>query len=216
MHGIWPTKFNTIGPNFCNNSLHFDPNLLSPIEQQLNIYWLNIEKNTPHYSFWKHEWMKHGTCAAALPSLDNEAKYFQQGLDWVSKYEMKSVLAKGGVLPNTSQGYKAEDIYQAVKSVLQKNPAVECVIDKQSGLVFISEIRICFDKNLTLVDCDGIKDPKVHLPGPMITNCNPNKLVMYPDVVPSPKKNILYENEANIPWQLNFYRFLQFLIWFTL
>lgn len=220
IHGIWPTKLRTEGPNFCNKTWHFDPNQLFPFEQQLMIYWLNIEKNTPLYSLWKHEWIKHGTCAASIPDLDNEAKYFKCGLDWIGKYDMKSVLAKGGVVPNQSQGYKAEDIFYAVKSVLKKNPTVECVTDKKTGKLFINEIRICFDKNLTLIDCDGIKHPKLHVPGPIITNCDPSKTILYPDVVPTHPNADPCEPcaalESRIPWQLNLYRLLQFLIWFTL
>lgn len=216
VHGIWPTKLHTEGPNFCNNSWHFDEKQITPLEKQLNIYWLNIEKNTPLLSFWKHEWMKHGTCAASLPQFDNEAKYFQHGLDWIDKYDMKYVLAKGGVVPNKSQGYKAEDIFYAVKSVLKKNPTVECVFDKKTSSLFINEIRICFDKNLTLIDCDGIRDPKTHFPGQIITNCDPAKTILYPDIVPTPPILPNCEVESNIPWQLNIYRFLQFLIWFTL
>lgn len=212
VHGIWPTKLGTKGPNFCNKTWNFDPLALLPLEQQLNIYWLNIEKNTPHFSLWEHEWEKHGTCAALLPAFDNEAKFFQQGLDWIGKYDMKTVLAKGGIVPNKSQGYSAEDIFYTIKSVLKKNPVVECVSNKKTG-TFVSEIQICFDKNLTLTDCDGTRDPNLHIAGPVLTNCSPNKLVMYPDVVPVPTSS---ENETSIPWQLNFYRFLQFLIWITL
>ncbi len=28
-------------------------------------------------SLWTHEWEKHGTCAAQLPALSSEEKYFQ-------------------------------------------------------------------------------------------------------------------------------------------
>lgn len=214
MHGIWPTRLGTEGPQFCNNSWHFDPALINPLEQQLNIYWLNIEKNTPLLSFWKHEWTKHGTCAASLPDLNNEAKYFKQGLDWVGKYDMQTVLAKAGISPN-QKGYSAEDLYNGVKSVLNKNPAVECIHDSKTGLAYINEIRICFNKSLELIDCDSIKDPNVHVDADnIITSCPLSKPVMYPNVVPViPNVEIV---EYDVPWQLNLYRFLQFLIWFTL
>lgn len=204
-----------MGPNFCNSSSHFDPEQIAPLEQQLTIYWLNIEKNTPLRDLWRHEWIKHGTCSASLPALNNEAKYFKCGLDWIGKYDMKSVLAKGGIVPDETRTYKAEDIFYAVKSVLKKNPTVECIPEAKTDRLFINEIRICFDKNLTLIDCDGIRDPRLHLPGPIITNCDPSKTIMYPDVVPAPPSHTC-DPPPVVPWQLNAYRFLQFLIWFTL
>lgn len=214
VHGIWPTRLGSEGPNFCNNTWHFNPDLISPLEQQLEIYWINIEQNTPLESFWKHEWIKHGTCAASLAALNNEAKYFKMGLDLVGKYDMQTVLSKGNIIPKT-QGYAVRDIYSTVKSVLKKNPTVECINDSKTGLSYINEIRICFNKNLELIDCDGIKDPRVHVADTdMITSCSLAKPVMYPNVVPvASKPEIL---EYDIPWQLNLYRFLQFLIWFTL
>lgn len=32
--------------------------------------WVEVEVPTPTHSLWKHEWLKHGTCAAVLPTLD--------------------------------------------------------------------------------------------------------------------------------------------------
>lgn len=50
----------------------------------------------------------------------------------------------------------------------------------------LSEIRICFDKTLKLIDCDGIMKPKK---GSMrkshtLTNCDTNKPILYLDYVP--------------------------------
>lgn len=79
IHGVWPTKLGTIGPALCNKTWHFDPAKLEPLLDDLDTFWLNIETNTPKDSFWKHEWEKHGTCAAELPELDSEDKYFGKG-----------------------------------------------------------------------------------------------------------------------------------------
>lgn len=47
IHGIWPTRFGSIGPAFCNKSAEFDVNTLQPFREQLQQYWLNIEKGMP-------------------------------------------------------------------------------------------------------------------------------------------------------------------------
>lgn len=49
VHGIWPTKFGEMGPNFCNNSWKFDPTLIEPIETHLDQYWINVEKGNCFY-----------------------------------------------------------------------------------------------------------------------------------------------------------------------
>lgn len=43
IHGIWPTKLGTIGPEFCNRSWHFDPEKIKPIEPTLLQSWTNVE-----------------------------------------------------------------------------------------------------------------------------------------------------------------------------
>lgn len=44
IHGVWPTRFGTMGPAFCNSSATFDVNTLRPFEDQLKQFWMNIHK----------------------------------------------------------------------------------------------------------------------------------------------------------------------------
>lgn len=51
----------------------------------------------------------------------------------------------------------------------------------------LDEIRICFDKSLHLIDCDGIMKASGQgstKTGQLLTNCNPNKPILYLDYVP--------------------------------
>ena len=52
---------------------------LNDLEPYLVKYWTNLFADKPMDDFWKHEWIKHGTCAAQLPVLNSEHKYFQKG-----------------------------------------------------------------------------------------------------------------------------------------
>lgn len=124
-----PTKLGKWGPEYCNVSLHFNKTQLEPIEQELKQYWTNIH-NGSLYTLWKHEWTKHGTCAAALLVLDTERKYFGQGLKWINQYEMSNILGTSGIQPNNR--YTIEDVWNAVQKRLGKNPAVECTVDPVS------------------------------------------------------------------------------------
>lgn len=214
VHGLWPTKTGTSGPYFCNTSIHFDPTDLAPIEADLEKYWTNVEANTKKFSFWKHEWNKHGTCAVQLPVLNSPLKYFTQGLTWMKQYNITGILESSKIVPN-SDGYTLGDIYNAIKTVLKVNPDIQCTTDK-AKFSLLSEIRICFDKNLELIDCVSSIEHSDNILG----NCNANKAIMYYsnftmlvaddfDAFVEPD----FSTESSL---LNVYNLIKFLIWFTL
>lgn len=217
VHGIWPTKLGTEGPQFCNSSLHFNRTQLDPIKEQLQEYWTDIH-NGSTYSLWKHEWKKHGTCATAMPSLDREDKYFGQGLKWIKQYDMKNILSQSAILPNV-QGYFPQDVWNAVQKSLGKNPTVQCHVDPKTKLSYLFEIRICFDKNLTLIDCDGIKGPSDPVTG-IKTNCPLNKTITYPGIHSSDYEKPVYINTDPAyhrhSWLFKALQITQFLQWMAM
>jgi hypothetical protein len=83
---------------------------------------------------------------------------------------------------------------------------------------YLFEIRICFDKNLTLTDCDGIKGPSDPTTG-IKTNCPLNKPIVYPSTLPpeygKPTYAITSPEYEQHPWLLEGLRFIQFLQWMT-
>ena len=174
IHGIWPSQFNKLGPQFCKPSVPFNRTALRPVEGQLKEKWIDIEYGAESYSLWKHEWEKHGTCASVLEPLNTEVKYFKEGLTLLDRYDMKNVLAKASILPGGS--YTATGILDGVHRVLGKEAQITCRKDKKSGKSYIFEIRICFDKTLQLIDCNGIYE--------FPTNCDLHQNVIYPGTVP--------------------------------
>lgn len=129
IHGIWPTKFHTIGPLYCNK-LPFNSSTLAPIESELKENWIDIQQGSKPYSFWKHEWDKHGTCAMTVQALNSEFKYFQVALNLLDKYNMIDVLAKANILPGNK--YTVQDISKGIQKILNKKPQIICVEDKVS------------------------------------------------------------------------------------
>lgn len=142
----------TIGPGFCNKTLKFDPKGVYGIQDKLNEYWTDLEippppvnttetnsSSTSHKkeSIWAHEWEKHGTCAAALPALNSEFKYFSQGIDWSENYNMKDVLEKSGIKTNST--LTVTDYWKAIKSVLKTNVWIECLIKHVSNTILSSK-----------------------------------------------------------------------------
>ncbi|VVC41578.1 Hypothetical protein CINCED_3A020854 [Cinara cedri] len=199
VHGLWPTKLGTIGPMFCNKSIPFDPKSLYGIEKKLHEYWIDIELNNNETeenisnnsishkkeSIWFHEWEKHGTCAITLPALNSEFKYFYQGIEWSEKYNMKDTLEKGGIKVNDTTSF-VTDYWKALKTVLKTNAWIECVFKSDTKQQMLFEIRICFDKSLKMINCNGImfedeaKTSKHH----SLTNCDLKKPILYLDNVP--------------------------------
>ncbi|KAL1501427.1 hypothetical protein ABEB36_006747 [Hypothenemus hampei] len=223
IHGIWPTKTGQEGPLFCPSSIHFNPDELAPIINDLTTYWVNVEANTKLNSFWAHEWKKHGTCASVLPLLDSVTNYFRMGLKWNRDYDIASILSKEGIEPGNS--YDVATIYNAIKNSINKEPSIQCVIDKETKESYISEIRICLDKNFQVIDCNPT-NPIHRIRFGLNTNCSQKKQVQYiASITPTSDTNYRTIEKEYIDYQgeyeghmryLSLYNFLWTLMWLTL
>jgi len=176
VHGVWPTKAGTRGPHNCQH-LPFDLSKLVKLEPRLLEFWPNIFAGQSVYSLWKHEWTKHGTCAAELPSIGDERDYFALGLAWSGQYQLLPVLAEGGVRPGPA-GHTWEEIRDALKARFSTHMTVDCVLDQETKRWFLSQIKICLDKSFTLTNCHNHVEP-------VTTNC-PAAGILYPPIVPTP------------------------------
>lgn len=182
---------------------------------QLKIIFLS--KGTPEASLWQHEWLKHGTCASVLNELSSENKYFGQGLAWLQQYTMNGVLSKSNVQPGSY--YHVNDFYNAVKTSLNTNPSIHCVREKNhKGEQYLSEIKICFNKKLELVDCTGIRSEFIHDDN-VISNCDPNIQINYPSTLPQHLLEKFDQKPVKPVWRfpwVNLYKLVQIIKWFTL
>lgn len=156
---------------------------------------------TSSYALWAHEWTKHGTCAAQLETLNSELNYFSAGLDWLEKYSMANILSNADIIPSNTQYYHITDINNAIKKILDIDPAIEC--RKMDGESYITEIRICFTKKLKLCDCDGVLARRDIGSDSIITNCDGSK-------------NIIYPHYKEISLYIQLYKLVTLLQWFTL
>jgi len=78
IHGLWPNFADDTYPSFCKK-VEFDINKLKPIMKDLMDFWeLPKDHNKEEDSFWKHEWLKHGSCM--FLEMD-ELTYFKKALD---------------------------------------------------------------------------------------------------------------------------------------
>ncbi|XP_028131257.1 ribonuclease Oy [Diabrotica virgifera virgifera] len=212
VHGMWPTKNGTEGPLFCPSAIHFDPDLLDPMLDALKAQWTNVEANTKVYSFWKHEWDKHGTCSVDLPALNSIPSFFSKGLELNKQLNIADMLLQSKITPGTT-GYTVDEIVDAIKAVTQHQPNIECIVESHTKQSMISEIRICLDKSFEVIDCVGSA----------LTNCNKKKPIMYLDNVPDDAMSQIdyideYSEERyrESAYYMEFYKFVKFLIWFSM
>jgi len=164
VHGLWPTQLGKVAPGYCNDSWSFDADRLTPIRPALEKYWPDIEVRPGQpYSLWSHEWEKHGTCAAQLVSMDSELKYFSEGIHLASLHPISDWLEAASIIPigaDNNVRYTKSDFYTSILKHTGKRPHIDC--EWMHGQQLIKEIKVCFDKNLTLVHCDNIVGASHH------------------------------------------------------
>jgi len=163
VHGIWPTKEGSQGPNFCQK-VKFDITALTPILDELNQFWYEIDETKDAHRFWEHEWLKHGSCAMELDIFGTELKYFGQGIDLRNKLDLYSILKSGGVIPSPTRGYRLDEIHKAFQDALGSEsavPYVQCLKtqnDETKAYEYhMLAIEMCLDKELKVLDCRSRK-----------------------------------------------------------
>lgn len=110
-----------------------------------------------------------------MQQLNTPAKYFQQGLNWFEQYAMHTILSTEKIQPGKQ--FNAIDIHQAIKSRLNVNAEINCL--NQNGVQYLFEIKLCFNKQLELSNCNR----KPNADG-VLTNCNSKKEIQYPSQLP--------------------------------
>lgn len=81
LHGLWPEFNDGNYPSTCSKEI-FDPKTVDDLgEERFNTFWPNVkalDHSKSHYSFWEHEWTKHGTCSGLSQDeyFDTALKHF--------------------------------------------------------------------------------------------------------------------------------------------
>ncbi|XP_042704225.1 ribonuclease T2 isoform X2 [Chrysemys picta bellii] len=146
-------------------------------------------KDPPQYwtihGLWKHEWEKHGTCAATVEPLNSQKKYFGRTLDLYQKLDLNSCLLKVGIKPSSTY-YQMTAIKEALTSVYGVTPKVQCLPPEEGEEVqTIGQIEFCFTKELELRNCTNSEADSYVMPnnwhfGPEeLSVCN-DTLTYYP------------------------------------
>lgn len=159
LHGLWTNKGLT-----CNSSWHFNASLIEDLMPLMRKWWPDIlNPSSTASGFWKHEWMKHGTCAAQAETMDTEHKYFSKALELYSKLNLDGLLRSHNIVPSETY-YTLDDIERAIISVHKVQPKIQCVHPATGEQVQeLGQIEICYDTEFNLVDCHRTeKDSRSH------------------------------------------------------
>lgn len=144
VHGLWPEYINGSWPQFCNSS-KFNISTLQFIKQDLVKYWTDFRNPQ---KFWAHEYYKHMSCIEEDPIFQNELVCFKMGLAFRSYYDYFVALSRAEILPSNTMNYTVADVSDAIRKMTGTLPVIIC---DNNGI--LNEIRICFDQNVTIIDC---------------------------------------------------------------
>jgi hypothetical protein len=68
-------------------------------------------------------------------------------------FDIGAVLEASGIIPDDKKVYALDDIKNAIGSRLGASPLVYCFVEKKRDVQYLSEIQICFDEKLQLIEC---------------------------------------------------------------
>lgn len=161
LHGLWPSTNHGGDPAYCSHN-KFIMEDVKDLESDLLKYWPNLYKESSESSFWKHEYEKHGTCAAVVPRFSNEHNFFQQTLELRNKYDPASLLEQHGISPR-EEGYKLTDVEQVLENAFGANVCIECSYISSRKQQLLSGLYICLSKeDQQPVDCQNCEHPCRH------------------------------------------------------
>jgi ribonuclease T2 len=132
IHGLWPERKDGTWPSTCSSE-KFDPETISKVgKDRFNTYWPNVKassssSSSTYYSFWSHEWTKHGTCSGL-----NQHEYFNTTLNHFLDTP-----------PIVRERYGASITKQELLDAYDINVVLVC----SGGGKFLSEVRMCVGRD---------------------------------------------------------------------
>ncbi|XP_066401727.1 ribonuclease T2 [Molothrus aeneus] len=149
IHGLWPDRAED-----CNRTWHFNVTEIKDLLSDMRLYWPDVlHSSVNRTQFWKHEWDKHGTCAATLEVLNSQKKYFGKAIELYQHVDLNGCLLKVGIKPSSSY-YKMTAIKEALTRFYGVTPKIQCLPPEEGEKAqTIGQIEFCFTKELQLVNC---------------------------------------------------------------
>ena len=150
IHGLWPNYNDGSYPSNCDPDSGFDESKIEDLLGSLQSKWPTLAcPSSDGYTFWGHEWEKHGTCSESL--LDQHA-YFEAALKLKQQVNLLQILEEAGIKPDGGY-YNLNSIKNAITGAIGYAPGIECNLD-ESGNSQLYQVYICVDTSATnLIEC---------------------------------------------------------------
>jgi len=150
IHGLWPNRLDGSWPQYCNDTARFAPKAVAGLKPRLAAAWPAFGDGGD-VGFWRHEWLRHGTCAAGALAV-NETAYFEAALDLNDRLPLLAPLEAAGIHPSNTVARPHSVVVAALKAGLGVTPAVHC--GAGAGGSKVTEVWVCVDKDgATPIDC---------------------------------------------------------------
>lgn len=122
------------------------------------------------FSFWRHEWEKHGTCYAVDQNhrdrrLFTAEAYFSAVLTLYKQFPLSRWLASSQIVPSNERPYSLAQIHRAlsINESLRGVFRLKCdLLSRQNDAplpqspALLSEVQICLDQSLKPVHCSHL------------------------------------------------------------
>ncbi|NXE51590.1 RNT2B Ribonuclease, partial [Casuarius casuarius] len=149
IHGLWPNRAEE-----CNRTWHFNVTEIKDLMSDMRRYWpdvLHSSQNCTH--FWRHEWEKHGTCAATLQILNSQKKYFGKALELYQHLDLNRCASDFIIYPSFLI-FQMTAIKEALTSFYGVTLKIQCLPPEEGEKAqTIGQIEFCFSKKLELRNC---------------------------------------------------------------
>jgi hypothetical protein len=120
-------------------------------------------------------------------NIKKEFDYFSESLALRQKFDFGPILESSGIVPDDHKLYTVDNIKSSVKLRLGVSPIPVCFIEKNLDIQYLSQMQVCFDKTLSLIECstDVVELVKILTDDePQQTTCLPNLPISYPTIKP--------------------------------
>ncbi|RWS24257.1 ribonuclease DdI-like protein [Leptotrombidium deliense] len=143
IHGTWPDRKNKAAvPQFCC-AAGFNRSAIETIYDELN--------------FWRHEWRKHGSCAAFTKDLSGPVNYFNKTLHLFKGLQLNEVFVNTTPIAKHSNAteYDLQSLMTAFQTRIGAQARFKCRnVEQQSKIPILSEVSICYEsETLKAIDC---------------------------------------------------------------
>ncbi|CAD6243319.1 GSCOCT00014212001.2-RA-CDS [Cotesia congregata] len=157
----WPTMFQREADPmpgcrrfdiFLNKNRFVDHKILGALD---NTWYTILAKEwSENTKFWEHEFNKHGSCATRSSVIGDDVNYFKRTLELHRQLNIGMTFSLGGL--KTGATIKLRYIIDIIEKKVGATVKIDFVQNPYTGENYITELYICYDTHLRVMDCPNV------------------------------------------------------------